>query len=174
MSIRIPLNQIVTSKYTIGKEFMYESTYKEYQGFYYEFNNKIFAGKEFSFDSPSLIGINSDNVNILKSNPETQRYSISSNQKIYKEEKIIGLPYSDFDNLYDKSGNLFLKFFCKKVDSNPIIIKNIDEDTYKKLFGSTLYYITYIGEYNGVYQNIDEANIKMSGLSDFLLERNLS
>jgi hypothetical protein len=153
---------------------MYESTYKEYQGFYYEFNNKFFTGREFNIDSPELIKINSDNVNILKQNPKTKRYSAVSNQKIYKEEKVIGLPYNDFNNLCDRSGNLFLKFFCKKVDSNPIIIKNIDEDTYTKLFGSILYYTTYIGEYNGVYQNIEEANINMSGLSDFLLERNLS
>jgi len=174
MSLRVPLNQIVANKYTSGKEYIYKTSYKEYIGYYYELNGKVFAGREFKYNAPILIKINSDSINLLKLNPKTQRYSAISNQQIFKEDKIVSLPFNNLTNLYDRmSGDLFLNFFCKKIESNSISIKVINEDTYKKLSENNLYSVTYIGEYNGIYQTIEEADKIMNGLSIFLLERNL-
>ena len=59
MSVRIPSNQIVKSKYTIGKEYMFESTYREYQGYYYELNGKLFAG---NMTLPSMFSVKLSNA----------------------------------------------------------------------------------------------------------------
>ena len=56
MGVRIPQNQIVY-KHTAGGEYMFESTYKEYQGPYYEMSGKIFAGKEVTTSAPVLVPI---------------------------------------------------------------------------------------------------------------------
>jgi hypothetical protein len=44
MGTKIPAN-LITTGYTSGKEFVYVSNYKPYQGYYYEINNKFFVGK---------------------------------------------------------------------------------------------------------------------------------
>jgi hypothetical protein len=164
MSIRVPLNQIVSNKYTVGKELIYESSYKEYQGYYYEMNDKIFAGREFRYDAPVLIKINSDNINILKQNPETKRYSSISNQKIFKENKVISLPVGG----NAKEGNLKeINFYCKKINTN--IIKRINEETYVSLQNNPLYQTTFVGEYNAQNQSIEEAEQQIPGVSDWIV-----
>ena len=49
--MRIPANIISKDKYTIGNEYLYLDTYKEYQGFYYELSNKFFAGVDFNLEA---------------------------------------------------------------------------------------------------------------------------
>ena len=63
MSIRIPQNQIVY-KYTIGKEYMYTNTYREYQGHYYELNGRFFVGKEFNINSLELVIIEPKKIKV--------------------------------------------------------------------------------------------------------------
>ena len=65
MSIRIPKNIIVESKYTIGNEYILLSSYQQYQGYYYEMNGKYFAGKEFDQNAPELQKILSSKSNNL-------------------------------------------------------------------------------------------------------------
>lgn len=131
MSVRIPLNQIVTSRYTSGKEYIYETSYKEYIGYYYELNGKIFAGKEFRYDAPILIKINSDSINILKLNPKTNLYSAISNSTMTKEKKIVSIPLILSDGT---------KYFAKKLNSNPIRIFFVSEDTYNENFNKNVLY----------------------------------
>ena len=79
MSIRIPKNIIVESKYTSGNEYMFKSTQKEYKGYYYEMNGKIFAGREFKINSNELLKINIKNINPLLSRATTSVYGLLSN-----------------------------------------------------------------------------------------------
>ena len=87
MGLRIPQNQIVANKYTIGKEYMYKDTYREYQGYYYELNNKLFTGKEFNSNAPELILIPKNNnvpsgFNSLLTKASTYVYGRISKTKI--------------------------------------------------------------------------------------------
>jgi len=165
MALRIPQNKIVKSKYTTGKEYMFETTYREYQGYYYELNGKLFAGKEFNSNAPILIKINSDNVNKLLTNPQTYAYGRVSGTKV-KTNKIVSLPQSDTSSLIDKGGEYFLQFYCSKINSN--IIKSIDEQTYVNLQSNPLYKTTYIGTYNNKNQIPDDAEKQLSGIKTFL------
>jgi len=129
MSIILPSNKI-NFQYTIGKEYMYESNYIEYQGYYYEINNRFFVGNEFNTNAPTLIKINSDNVNLLKINPKTTLYSKISNASIVKNE----LPSIPLIFLSED------KYLAKKLNSNPIRIFFISKDTFEKNNGKNSLY----------------------------------
>lgn len=165
MGLRIPQNQTVTSKYTSGKEYMFSSTYREYIGYYYELNGKLFAGKEFSTTAPELIRIDSSKVNNLLTSPSTYVYGKISSTKL-PSLKIISLPSSNNNNLVDKGGEYFLQFYCSKINSN--VIKSIDENTYVKLQNDPLYKTTFIGAYNNKNQTPDEAEKQLPGIKAFL------
>jgi len=138
MGIRIPKNQIVTSKYTIGKEYLVLSTYKEYQGYFYEINNKFFAGKEFSTSAPELIKMDSDRVNSLLLNPATATYGKISNIKI---NNVTPSPYYFIPSEKDVQEGYAFRYFLSKINSNPILIKEINEDDYN-IFSTNPLYIT--------------------------------
>ena len=70
--------------------------------------------------------------------------------------------------LLDKAGEFFLKFFYQKINQSPIIIKEIDEDTYKALQNNPLYQTTFIGTYNNKTQTPEIAETQMPGINAFL------
>ena len=73
VNVRIPQNQII-SKYTAGNEYMLTKTQNEYKGYYYELNNKTFAGKTFDPNNPEIVKIKSDKFNKLLSKASTYAY----------------------------------------------------------------------------------------------------
>jgi len=165
MGLRVPQSQIVTSKYTSGKEYIFNSTYREYIGYYYELNGKLFAGKEFSTNSPELIRIDSSKVNNLLTHPTTYTYGKISGTKI-PSTYIVALPVSTNTNLLNNGGEYFLQFYCSKIGSN--IIKAIDEATYVKLQNDPLYQTTFIGTYNNTTQTPEIAETQLPGINAFL------
>jgi len=111
--MRIPSNIIIAESYTIGNEFVFESTYKEYQGYYYELNNKFFIGREFNPNAPLLLKLGSSEINPLKLNPVTLTYANLTKIKIYNN-KIPSIPFSS---------NVFgIKYLAKQLNSNPVRI----------------------------------------------------
>jgi hypothetical protein len=155
MGLRLPKNQFVTN-YTSGGEYLVEITHQNYQGYYYEYNNKAYAGKFFSIKAPRLIKKGSNEVNKLLLNPSTAQYAISSGVKLPSTDKIISLP----DNRYRE-----LDFYCKKI--NDAVIKIIKEEDYLTLKSNPLYQTTYIGTYNGQYQSPEYADNELPGIKIF-------
>jgi hypothetical protein len=186
MGLRLPQNQAVTSKYTSGKEYMFNSTYREYIGYYYELNGKTFAGKEFNINALELIRFNSGKVNDLLTHPSTYIYGKISGTKI-TQTKITSLPQPtppSTNDLYETTSenqginsrvssltllndpSTSLQFYCSKINSN--IIKLIDENTYVKLQSDPLYKTTYIGTYNNKTQTPNDAEKQLPGIKAFL------
>lgn len=163
MPLKIPQNQIVKSQYTSGGEYMFISTQNEYQGYYYELNGKIFAGKEFNTNNPEIVKIQSDSFNKLLGKASTYVYGKISGAKI-KNSIVKSLPKSDNPNINDVG----TKFYCSKVNISPILIKEIDEQTYINLQKDPLYKITYTGTYNDKFQSIDEAEKQLPGVKAFI------
>jgi len=168
MGLRVPQNQIVTSKYTTGGEYLVEETYKNYQGYYYEYNDVTYAGKEFNIKSPVLIKKGSDDVNKLLLNPKTAQYAAISGIKI-NDGKIHSLPKSNISFVTNNDGVVPLAFYYKKKNENPIIIRAISEESYQTLQSDPIYQTTYVGTYQGKPKSIDEADREMPGLKIFLL-----
>jgi hypothetical protein len=186
MGLRVPQSQIVTSKYTSGKEYIFNSTYREYIGYYYELNGKLFAGKEFSTVASELIKIDSNKVNNLLTHPSTYIYGKISGVKI-PQNKITSFPLTtpnanDFPQLLsenpgvnskvasvvslDPFSNNLVQFYCSKINSN--IIKLIDENIYVKLQNDPLYQTTFIGTYNNKTQTSEVAETQLPGINAFL------
>jgi hypothetical protein len=164
MALRTPQNQIISSKYTTGNEYMFKSTQKEYQGYYYEMNGKVFAGKEFNPVAYELVKITFNNTNLLLSLSSTLIYGLLSK---FKPNNI--LPTSVIAGKSGKDGGL--KYFYKKINVSPITIKETDEETYKKLKNTPLYqFVTvFYNEFNlPDPDSLNQAEKILPGISSFI------
>lgn len=161
MALRIPQNQIITSKYTSGREYLVEKTHQVYKGYYYELNNKTYAGKVFDINAPILIKFNSDNVNELLINPATRQYGFLSGIKINKYPPIPSIPFDGEEKTR--------YFFKKQTDNNPIIIKETTKDAFDQLQLDPQYQtISVEFRYYLTDTELNILNIKMPGIKLFL------
>jgi len=166
MAINPPLNSIVTGKYTIGKEYLLLDTHKEYQGYYYELGDKTFAGKKFDSNAPELIKIASNKVNSLLANSITSAYAKVSNF-ILNNINIPSIPFAptskDFANGY------VVRYFIKKINSNPIIIKEVNKETFDNTKSDSLYQTLEVNyNFNISETELDNLDKKMPGLKAYL------
>ena len=157
--MRIPKNLIETGKYTSGKEFVYKITQTPFQGYYYILDNLYYVGKEYNKDAPELIKITSSNT--LLNRKSTSIFSLVSGitSQALKTPKITSVQPNIENNKVDT------RYFSRQVNIQPIIIKEIDKESYDSLQNNPLYQTTFIG--NG--QTIDQANTQMPGLKAFLI-----
>jgi hypothetical protein len=160
--MRVPSNIIQTGKYTSGGEFVEELSNKPYQGHYYELNGFLYTGKEYSVNAVKII--KKQNQNQLYNNSNTAMFSFMSGITSQQLSSIIvkGIPFGELPHGEN------LSFYSRQLNINPIIIKSIDEKTYLSLQGNPLYKTTFVGNYNGVNQNVDQAEAQVPGLKTFL------
>jgi hypothetical protein len=160
--MKIPSN-IITTNYTAGKEYMYVTSYKEYQGYYYKINNKFFVGKTFKTDSPELIKIETSKTNILLTQAATYTYGLVSKKTSQQlsSPKFIPIVKSDLD--VDTEGNE--TYYAKKVNVNPTMIKQIDKKTFDTLKQDPFYQIVSL---KPDYSDLDQAEKQIPGLKAFL------
>jgi hypothetical protein len=161
--MRIPAN-IIKYNYTSGNEYAYVSNYKYYQGYYYELNNKFFAGKEFNTNSLELIKTTSNNnINTLLTQASTYVYGLISKKSSQQlsSPKFNSLSKSDLDT----DQELIETYYAKKININPIIIKQIDKKTFEELKKDLFYQITSLKPDRS---NLEEAEKQMPGLKAFL------
>lgn len=164
--MKIPNNIIITNKYTAGDEFVDPNTNKSYQGYYYELNGLFFKGQIFNMNAPRII--KKQNQNTLLNNPSTEAYSRISgitSQKM-SSPSFKSIPFSP---LKDTTLYNTLRYFAKQINSNPILIKEIDANTFTNLSRTSTpsYQVIAIRESDLVDPQYVEK--QMSGLSSFLL-----
>jgi hypothetical protein len=137
MPIRIPLNLIVESKYTYGGEYIIKKTYEDYKGYYYEFNSKTFAGRDFSPEALLLIRRDSEDINFLL---------VNSNSQVNAYGKLINRDFNFINKVLKpqifKATESGVKFFAKKVNQTPVKIIHISEETYEANKNNPLYVFT--------------------------------
>jgi hypothetical protein len=162
MSVKIPQNIIVESKYTQGNEYMFIDTNREYQGYYYEINGKTFAGKDFDIYSPELQKITPLNINPFLNKAASYVYGLLSNNNNFRLPMFNSLPKNN-NPFTDQSDEEI--YYIKKINEIPIKIKQVDKDTYNQIVSNS-FYQTIILKAN--YSNIDQAEQQMPGLKAFL------
>jgi hypothetical protein len=162
MALNIPKNKIVT-KYTSGGEYIVKDTNVPYQGYYCEVNNTLYAGKDYNSKAPILIS--KADQNQLLQNKNTAAYSVTSGitSQQLQQQKPTSLP-----NAYRAPNDTNPRFYCRKTNEQPIIIKQISEEDYKRLSNTPLYQTTYIGIYNNKNQSPVDANKQLPGLELYL------
>ena len=163
--MKVPSNIIITSKYTIGNELVDPSTNIYYQGYYYEFNNSFFKGKTFDPNADKLI--KKEDENLLLNDPKTRTYSqisgVTSQQ--LSSPKFTSIPSTSLKGLDLENS---IRYFVKKINSNQILIKEVNKETYQKLQikNDPAYQLLAINEIELVSSNVD---LIMPGLKTFLL-----
>jgi glycogen synthase len=163
MSLKIPRNIIIEPKYTQGKEYMTIDTYKEYQGYYYELNDKIFAGKEFDVFAPELIRLSSNKINPLLTRLSTYAYAALSQKQNDILSTIINVLATDINPNTDKSGEE--TYYNRKINEIPYSIKQITKETYINILKDPIYQSVIV---KADYSNIDQAEQQIPGLKAFL------
>jgi hypothetical protein len=177
MALRIPQNQSIQSKYTAGKEYMFNTTYREYIGHYYELNNKLFAGKEFNPLSPEIILIQSDKVNKLLTNPNTFAYGKISGTRL-DNSNISPFHYIPTKTYDSNSNQKDIRYFTQKV--NNFLIKEINKDTFTTLQKNPLYktisleyyirpYVDGVDESFFTSDDLDQAELIIPGIKSFVI-----
>lgn len=172
MALRIPKNIIVTAKYTSGKEFILKSSYTEYKGYYYEMNDKIFAGKEFNIDAPELIKTSSSDLNILFQNPLTFLFGKLSKINLTSTSL---QSYTFIPTQEDIARGYAIRYFVKKTNQTPILIKEVNLDDFNKLKTNSLYIVVSV-KYNMINKTtgkfdsteLNNAVLQIPELSSFL------
>jgi hypothetical protein len=161
MSIKIPLN-LIKYEYTTGKEFVYVISNLKYQGHYYEFNNKFYAGKEFNITNPEIQKITSENVNTLLKQASTYIYGRISNINIKSPIKVSSYQYNSL------SPN-DIRYFTTKINVKPTLIKEIDLTTYNLLLTDPLYQSVALSYINGFNETeLNNAEQKIPGIKIYL------
>jgi len=157
MALRIPQNKIVKSKYTAGKEYMTETTYREYQGYYYELNGKLFAGKEFDSNAPIIVQIKPDNLNKLLTNAQTYAYGRASGVKI-NSNKISSYIYRF---------NTDKRYFAYNIVNK--LIKEINKETFDTLLSNSSYRTIELTYQKGFSpEELDKAERTIPGIKTFV------
>lgn len=162
--MRVPINKIQTGKYTSGNEFVEKITNTPYQGYYYELSNKFYVGKEF----------NPNAIEIIRIQQQNQLYNLSQDAALFSflsgitsqalaQRRVFSVPFQEVSPPIDLDFDT--RYFSQKVNTNPILIKEINRETYDSLQGNPLYITTFIGS----TQNIDQADQQMPGLKTWLL-----
>lgn len=158
--MRIPPNIVISNQYTVGKEYVYADSYKEYQGYYYELGGKFYAGKDTDVNAPILIPINSSDINLLLVRKETQVYGKLSQIQINPAKKPTSVVYN-----YERD----VRYFCSKVNISPSIIREISKITFNQIQNNPLYASVSLSFIGGFDDNeLNEAETKIPGIKTFV------
>ena len=156
--MKVPKNKIKEGKYTSGGEFMDVSTNTPYKGYYYEMNGAQYAGKTFDPKATKLSPIKDQNK--LFNSASTAIFSLISGitSQAISSASVSGKPV----NTSDKPS--VVRYYAKKMNVQPIAIREVDENTFKSLQTDPLYQTTFVGN----NQNVDQAEKQMPGIKSFL------
>ena len=125
--MRKPKNQILTNQYTSGGDFIEKETLNTYQGYYYEDSGRYYIGKEFSPNSKELIKPEKSKENNLLNRLTPLALgllagNLSKLKGLISVEKISAkVGFNLTPN--DAQRGYALRYFAKKINSNPILIK---------------------------------------------------
>lgn len=166
--MRIPSNIIDTGKYTIGKEFINTSDKKEYQGYYYQVGDRYFAGKSFSQNAPELKKVTDNSFYFDNINKE-----YSSLTKVDPSTIIVPKTIHNRDmSQKDAQGQYYYTYYAKKINSNPILIREIDKETYLELQNKGIWQVISIITTQGDgyidSDELDRAEKEMPGIKTWI------
>jgi hypothetical protein len=158
--LKPPANQVVESKYTAGKEFRETISLREYQGYYYEYNNSYFAGKTFDVNAIELIPIRRSQSPFLSTLSSFVYNTIAGGVANTVTNAIKPQSYN-----YQYDSNT--RYYSYSIKDQ--IIKEINKETFEAIQPNTLY-ATVSLSYNGGFNNIelDEAEKKIPGIRTFV------
>lgn len=158
--MKIPSNTIEV-KYTSGNEFIVKSTYRFYQGYYYELNNAFFVGKEFSANAVELTKVNNEDINLTLVNSKTYTYGFLKINPFKKSIPFTSLPKQNLQ----ANPEQIETYYAQKINVVPTTIKEINKETFIKLQQDPYYKTTSLKIDRS---DIDQAEKQIPGLKAWL------
>lgn len=135
---------------------MFANTQNEYKGYYYELNNKIFAGEKFDPNNEEIVKIQSDIFNKLLGKASSYIYGAVSGIKIDSKK-----PASSIYR-YNSDVRYFTYQTTKK------LIKEVNEDTFNSIQTNPIYTSVKLTFVSGFKEGeLKEAEKKIPGITDF-------
>jgi hypothetical protein len=164
--LRIPSNIIIKGQYTAGDEFVDPTTNDPYIGYYYQINENFFQGRVFNINASQII--KKQDSNKLLDNPATKIYSqlkgVTSQQ--LESPEYVHLPFSTLA-ASDYADSNITRYFVKKLNIYPIVIREVDKIAFQELTNSPLYQTLSVNSVD--INRIDELDKTMPGLKAFLI-----
>jgi hypothetical protein len=166
--MRFPKNQIKENQYTSGGEFIDPTTNSIYSGFYWENNGRYFIGKTVDFTSIEIKKLtpgSSKKLNVFNSLPSSV-YGVLSNNAITFLANSTSTPAGIPPN----SNKGEIRYFIKQTNSTPILIREVNQDTFKQIRNNPIYQTIAIKREN-IYvgsNELDTAEAIFPGIKGFL------
>jgi len=171
--MRIAKNKILENQYTSGNEFVEKVSYKPYTGYYYNMGDQFYSGKQFNINAIEIIKINPSTQKVDNLSLESLKYffkSSDSTKNLMSSVSVIkGIYFTptakDIENGYST------RYFVKKNNNEPILITEVNKDSYENIKNPIYTKISLIWRINGGFnQNeIDELDkTGMKGIKSFL------
>lgn len=160
--MKVPSNIIVKSKYTSGGEYIIKSNYNNYQGYYYELNDKFYVGKTFDPVASELIKKSSPKTNLLLAAASTFVFGKLSKQILPSTTE----PTSYF---YNGTTPTEFRYFISKVNVKPTTIKEIDKNTFEQYKTNPIYTSVALSYPNKfIASEVDKAENIIPGIKAYL------
>jgi len=167
--MRVPSNIITTGMYTIGKEFINTSDNKPYQGYYYQIGDRFFVGRSFNQNAPELKKVTDDHFFFININEDYGRLT-QLDPKSMQVPKPIHNPDM---SIKDAGGDSFYTYYAKKINQYPILIREINKETYDSLKNNNIWQVIAListqGDGGIDMGEINKAEKEMSGIKTWLM-----
>jgi hypothetical protein len=166
--MRFPKNQLKENQYTSGGEFINPTTNSVYSGFYWEDNGRYFIGKILDFNATEIKKITSGAIkrlNVFNSLPSSVHGVLSNNAITFLANSTstpAGIP--------PNSNKGEIRYFIKQTNSTPILIREVNQDTFKQIRSNPIYQTIAIKREN-IYvgsNELDTAEAIFPGIKGFL------
>jgi hypothetical protein len=137
-----PKNKVSPSQYTRGNEYVFASSGKDYIGYYYKaFDGKYFTGQTPSYNDFELVpkSVNSpgsDDYLFVRSKANRILNILNPDLKSLPQT-LLPKPSVVFPTNEDYANGFFTRYFAKRINTNPITIFEISQQTYNDLFNKS-------------------------------------
>lgn len=161
VKLKPPSNLVVESKYTAGKEFKETLSLKDYQGYYYEYNNSYFAGETFDVNAVELTPTRLRQPSPFLSSLTSFAYSTIAGA--VANTVVNNIKPQSYNYQYDSN----TRYYSYSIKDQ--IIKEINKENFDALQSNPLF-TTVSLSYNGGFNKIelDEAEKKIPGIKTFV------
>jgi len=152
----------ISFKYTSGNEYILQKNKKNYQGYYFEFGDEIYAGEKFILNTSNKLIKVSDNID----NPLDLYGNIPGTQ-IPQSQTISSFPFNPTDEDFDRG--FIMRYFIKKISKNNVIVET-NKATFKEIQSNSLYQTLEVNySFDVDDKKLDELDKQMPGLKEFII-----
>ena len=160
--MRYPKNQLKENLHTPGGEFIDTSNNRVYSGYYWEINGRYFIGKTASNNAIELKKASPEEIQKAQLNKTEGINNISKGTILSSNTNVTSIPAN--------TSTSNIRYFSKQINVAPVVIKEINKDTFDNIKGNGLYQTLSLSS-DSIYPNSPALNVaekNFFGIKSFL------